>query len=280
MVPKVAFQGERGAFSEEAAVLHFGPHVILVPCRSFSAVFAAVSEGRADFGVVPIENSLTGSIYSNYDLLMEYDLHIVGETEVRISHNLMALPGTALADVNRVLSHPQALAQCERSLAALLPGADLVPVYDTAGSAKLLKEKGLRDAAAVAGKRAAEIYGLRILAEAIEDSPENYTRFLVLSREASPPEGGTKTSVVFAADNVPGALYRCLEPFAVRGIDLTKIESRPQRGRRWEYIFYLDFVGSVGERHVREALEELRQRTAFLRVLGCYPHRVGGRRRV
>jgi len=274
-VVRVAFQGERGAFSEEAAIVHFGADVSPIPCRSFSEVFTAVSTGGADFGVVPIENSLTGSIYSNYDLLMEHELHIVGETELRIRHCLLCLPGVELEEVQRVLSHPQALAQCERSLRALLPWAELVPVYDTAGSAKILKEKGLKDAAAVAGRRAAEIYGLVVVREGIEDSAENYTRFLVLSPKPVYPEGAAKTSVVFAVKNVPGVLYRCLEPFATRGIDLAKIESRPLRGRRWEYIFYLDFVGNLQEGRVREALEELRKRTEFLRVLGCYPHKVG-----
>ncbi len=271
----MAFQGERGAFSEEAAIVHFGADVSPIPCRSFSEVFTAVSTGGADFGVVPIENSLTGSVYSNYDLLMEHALHIVGETEVRIRHCLLCLPGVGLEKVRRVLSHPQALSQCERSLRALLPWAELVPMYDTAGSAKVLKEKGLKDAAAVAGRRAAEIYGLVVVKEGIEDSAENYTRFLILSPKPACPEGAAKTSVVFAVENVPGALYRCLEPFATRGIDLANIESRPLRGRRWEYIFYLDFVGNLQEKPVREALEELRKRTEFLRVLGCYPHKVG-----
>ena len=272
---RVAFQGERGAFSEEAAVVHFGADVSPIPCRSFSEVFTAVGTGAADFGVVPIENSLTGSIYSNYDLLVEHKLHIVGETEVRIRHCLLCLPGVSVEEIRRVLSHPQALAQCERTLRKLLPWAEPVPVYDTAGSAKILREKGLKDAAAVAGKRAAEIYGLVVLKEGIEDSAENYTRFLVLSQKPACPEGAAKTSVVFAVENVPGALYRCLEPFATRGIDLAKIESRPLRGRRWEYVFYLDFVGNLQERRVREAVKELRERTKFLRILGCYPHKVG-----
>jgi prephenate dehydratase len=268
---EVAFQGERGAFSEEAAVSAFGPEIRPLPCRSFPEVFAAVADGRADYGVIPIENSLTGSIHRNYDLLMEHGIHIVGETEVRVSHLLLALPGVRLEDVRRVLSHPQALAQCERTLRTLLPSAELVPVYDTAGSAVILREEGHRDAAAIAGRRAAEIYGMTVLAESLEDSPENYTRFLVLGRKPVVPEGPAKTSIVFAAENVPGALYRCLEPFAARGIDLTKIESRPLRGRRWEYLFYVDFAGSVHEGRCRDALEELRGRTTLLRVLGSYP---------
>ena len=268
---KVAFQGERGAFSEEAAVVALGPGIEPIPCRSFPEVFSAVAEGRATYGVIPIENSLTGSIHTNYDLLLAHDLHIVGETEIPIRHCLLALPGVRLAGIRRVLSHPQALAQCERTLRALLPRAELVPVYDTAGSALILRREGLRDAAAIAGRRAAEIYGMEVLVEDLADSPENYTRFLVLGREPVVPGGPAKTSVVFAAENVPGALYRCLEPFATRGIDLTKIESRPVRERRWEYLFYVDFAGSAHEDRCREALEELRGRTTFLRVLGSYP---------
>ncbi len=271
---EVAFQGERGAFSEEAAVAALGPDIRPLPCRSFPDVFAAVVAGRAAYGVVPIENSLTGSIRENYDLLLAHELHIVGETEIRIRHCLLALPGVRLAGIRRVLSHPQALAQCERTLRELLPDAELVPVYDTAGSALIIRREGLRDAAAIAGRRAAEIHGMAVLAEDLADSPENYTRFLVLGREPVVPEGPAKTSIVFAAENVPGALHRCLEPFAMRGIDLTKIESRPLRERRWEYLFYVDFAGGAHEARCREALEELRGRTTFLRVLGSYPRTV------
>ena len=271
---EVAFQGERGAFSEEAAVAALGPDIHPVPCRSFADVFAAVVAGRAAYGVVPIENSLTGSIRENYDLLLTHELHIVGETEIPVRHCLLALPGVRLAGIRRVLSHPQALAQCERTLQELLPDAELVPVYDTAGSALIIRREGLRDAAAIAGRRAAEIHGMAVLAEDLADSPENYTRFLVLAREPVIPEGPAKTSIVFSTENVPGALHRCLEPFAVRGIDLTKIESRPLRKRRWEYLFYVDFAGGVREARCREALEELRERTTFLRVLGSYPRTV------
>jgi prephenate dehydratase len=270
----VAFQGERGAFSEEAVVVHFGEAARPLPCRSFAEVFEAASSGRADYGVVPIENSLAGSIHQVYDLLLARGLHIVGEVEIRISHHLIALPGVKLADVRRVLSHPQALAQCQKSLARLLPEAEPVPTYDTAGSVKLLREENIRDGAALASRRAAEIYGLAILRECLEDDPENYTRFLVLGTSPVEPQGPAKTSLVFSVKNAPGALHRCLGAFARRGIDLTKIESRPLRGKRWQYVFYVDFAGSVHEERCRQALEELRGMATFLRVLGSYPRTV------
>lgn len=270
----VAFQGERGAFSEEAVVAHFGETARPLPCRSFAEVFEAASSGRADYGVVPIENSLAGSIHQVYDLLLAHGLHIVGEVEIRISHHLIALPGVKLANVRRVLSHPQALAQCQGSLARLLPEAEPVPTYDTAGSAKLLQVERIRDGAALASRRAAEIYGLVILRKCLEDDPENYTRFLVLGTSPVEPQGPAKTSLVFSVKNAPGALHRCLGAFARRGIDLTKIESRPLRGKRWQYVFYVDFAGSVHEERCREALEELEGMATFLRVLGSYPRTV------
>ena len=270
----VAFQGERGAFSEEAAVAHFGEAVRPLACRSFADVFEAASSGRADYGIVPIENSLAGSIHQVYDLLLAHELFIVGEVEIRISHQLLVLPGVKLADVRRVLSHPQALTQCQGTLARLLPKTELVPTYDTAGSAKLLAERGIRDAAAIASRRAAEIYSLVILHECLEDNPENYTRFLALATSPVEPEGPAKTSLVFSVKNAPGVLYRCLGAFARRGIDLIKIESRPLKGKRWQYAFYVDFAGSAHEERCREALEELRGMATFLRVLGTYPRTV------
>ena len=253
---------------------HFGEAARPLPCRSFADVFEAASSGRADYGVVPIENSLAGSVHHVYDLLLAHELHIVGEVEIRISHHLMAIPGVVLSDVRRVLSHPQALAQCGGSLARLLSRAELVPTYDTAGSAKLLQAEKIRDGAALASRRAAEIYGLAILRECLEDDPENYTRFLVLATSPTRPAGEAKTSLVFSVENAPGALHRCLGAFARRGIDLTKIESRPLRGVRWQYVFYVDFAGSVHEGRCREALEELGGMATFLRVLGSYPRTV------
>jgi prephenate dehydratase len=267
----VAFQGERGAYSEAAAVNFFGEGVTPVPCRTFGEVFLAVEEKRADCGIIPIENSLAGSIHRNYDLLLRHELFIVGETQLQISHHLIALPEVELADIRRVLSHPQALGQCENSLSRLLPGAELVATYDTAGSVQMLKESGARDAAAIASRRAAEIYGMGILVEGLEDNPENYTRFLILEREQLYPIGPSKTSIVFSMYNVPGALFKALSVFALRDVDLTKIESRPMQGKRWEYLFYIDFAGSLAEDRCVNALDHLHEITTFFRVLGSYP---------
>jgi prephenate dehydratase len=270
----VAFQGERGAYSEAATVAHFGEAVQPSPCPSFETVFDAVTEGSADQGVIPVENSLAGSIHRNYDLLLRYDLTIVGEVQFRIAHHLMALPGVSLEDVRRVYSHPQALAQCERSLDELSPHVERIPTYDTAGSAKMLLEEGIRDGAAIASRRAADFYHMSVLRDDLEDDPENYTRFLVLSQEPVVPDGAAKTSIVFSMDNVPGALFKCLAVFALRDIDLTKIESRPLQGKRWQYLFYIDFAGSVHETPCRNALNHLQEITSLFRVLGSYPRRV------
>jgi prephenate dehydratase len=270
----VAFQGERGAYSESAAVTHFGEAVQPLPCPTFEAVFEAVTDGTADRGIIPVENSLAGSIHRNYDLFLRYDLTIVGEVQIRIAHHLIALPGVSLSDLRRVYSHPQALAQCEQSLDELLPHVERVPTYDTAGSVKMLREEGIQDGGAVASRRAADIYRMSVLRDDLEDNPENYTRFLILSQEPVIPHGAAKTSIVFSMDNVPGALFKSLAVFALRDIDLTKIESRPLQGKRWQYFFYIDFAGSIHEIHCRNALNHLQEITSFFRVLGSYPRGV------
>jgi len=273
-LPVVAFQGERGAFSELAAVTYFGDSVEPMACPSFDAVFAAVDDGIALHGMIPVENSLAGSIHRNYDLLLRHELVIVGEVQVPISHHLIVLPGVKLSDVKRVYSHPQGLAQCEYSLNRLLPDAERVATYDTAGSVKILRDEGIRDGAAIASRRAAEVFQMTILEEGLEDSAENYTRFLVLSRTPVIPEGEAKTSIVFSTSDVPGALFKCLAVFALRDIDLTKIESRPLQGKRWEYFFYIDFTGSQRESHCQNALNHLQELTTFYRMLGSYPRSV------
>jgi len=267
---RVAFQGEAGAYSETAAIALLGDSAELVPCSSFDEVFSMVEAGDCQRGVVPLENSLAGSVYRNYDLLLRYDLYFVAEYNLRISHNLIAAPGVLLDDVHRVYSHPQALAQCESSLAELA-NVELVPSYDTAGAVKLILDGGFRDAAAIASRRAAELYDMHVLRADFEDVAENYTRFVVLSREPITFHGESKTSIAFAGVNRPGLLYGSLRVFALRDIDLTKIESRPQKGKPWEYIFYLDFAGNLAEERCARAIDDLMEITTFLRVFGSYP---------
>jgi len=256
---KVSFQGEPGAYSEQAVFNYYG-EVETVPCESFDAMFDAVISGKSDFALAPIENSLAGSIHQNYDLLLQHDLHIVGECNIK-----------------KAISHPQALGQC----AAYLRNLNIKPdaVYDTAGSVKLLKASGERTTAAIASRRAAELYEMQIIEEGIEDNAENYTRFLAVGREPVVPaalselkgEGEAKTSIVFTLKNQPGALFKAMSVFALRDIDLTKIESRPLQGKPWEYLFYIDFIGSMQDDASKRALEHLGEYALTLRVLGSYP---------
>ncbi len=267
---KVAFQGERGAYSEQAAVGLFGEDVELVPCPTFDEVFALVEDDTCERGVVPAENSLAGSIHRTYDLLLRHNLYIVAELNLRVSHCLIAHPGVELGAIRRVYSHPQALAQCEYSLHEL-GGVEVIATHDTAGSVKLIKEQGLHDAAAIASEGAAAVYEMAVLRRGFEDEKANYTRFIALAREPVNPEGESKTSLAFAGRNEPGLLFRCLSAFALRNIDLSKIESRPIRGVPWEYIFYLDFAGSMSEERCQRAVEQLREMATFVRIFGSYP---------
>jgi prephenate dehydratase len=270
----VAVLGGPGTYSESAAVAFFGNSIQSQFYNDFDGIFEAVSTARADRGVLPIENSLAGSIHRNYDLLLRYDLYIVGEIQIHIAHQLIALPGVTLADIKRVYSHPQPLAQCEHSLTSILPEAERLPTYDTAGSVKLLKEQNITDGAALASERAASIYGLSILQPDMQDDAENYTRFVIVGREPVVPAGEAKTSIVFSVNNVPGSLFKSMAVFALRDIDLAKIESRPLQGKRWEYFFYLDFVGSQHEERCRNALNHLQEITTFFKLLGSYPRGV------
>lgn len=266
---RIAYQGEPGAYSE-AAALRYADHADLLPCESFEQVFAAVAEGRATHGILPVENSVGGSIHRNYDLLLEHDLPIVGEVQLVITHNLMALPGTRIEDVVLVYSHPQALAQCERFLRTL-PGVKVEATYDTAGSAKLVSERRLAGAGAIASERAAEVFSLEILRPSVQDFADNITRFLVVSREAGDEQAADKTTVVFSLPNEPGALFKALSVFALRDIDLTKIESRPIRGRAWEYLFYVDLPLGRQDPRCARALIHLAEFARSMRTLGSYP---------
>jgi prephenate dehydratase len=265
---QVAFQGEPGAYSEQAAYGYFG-EVETLPSESFDAVFAAVTSGESDFGLIPIENSLAGSIHQNYDLLLRHELQIVGEYFLRVRHCLIVLPGVEKGEICKVISHPQALGQCAGYLRGLSVKTE--PVYDTAGSVKILKASGERTMAAIASKRAAEIYAMEILEEGIEDNLENYTRFLVIANQPVVPETEAKTSIVFTLKNQPGALFKAMSVFALRDIDLTKIESRPLAGKPWEYLFYIDFIGAIQDATIQKALSHLDEYALMLRVLGSYP---------
>lgn len=263
----VAFQGEPGAYSEQAIYEYFG-QVDTLPCEYFDDVFSKVGSGQCEFGLIPIENSLAGSIHQNFDLLLRHNLFIIGEHFLRVQHCLIALPGVKKSDIRKVISHTQALGQCAGYLREL--GVRTEPGYDTAGSVKLLKASGERTTAAIASRRAAEIYCMQILEEGIEDHSENYTRFLVIAPQQVVPQSVAKTSIVFTLKNQPGALFKALSVFALRDIDLTKIESRPLAGTPWNYLFYIDFLGALADETVRRALNHLGEYALMLRVLGSY----------
>ncbi|XP_031124831.1 arogenate dehydratase/prephenate dehydratase 1, chloroplastic-like [Ipomoea triloba] len=280
---RVAYQGIPGAYGEAAALKAY-PSCETVPCEQFEAAFQAVELWLVDKAVLPIENSLGGSLHRNYDLLLRHRLHIVGEVQLVVNHCLLGLPGVRKEELKRVLSHPQALDQCEMTLNKL--GVVRVNVNDTAGAAQMIALEGMRDTGAVASARAAEIYGLDILAEYIQDISSNITRYLILAREPIIP--GTdrpyKTSIVFTLEEGPGVLFKALACFSLRGINLSKIESRPQRKnplrvvdaskgsvKYFDYLFYIDFEASMAEPRAQFALGHLQEIARFLRVLGSYP---------
>ncbi|MEW6522832.1 MAG: prephenate dehydratase [Bacillota bacterium] len=270
MEDRVAYQGEPGAYSEEAVRLLFGPEMAVLPCRTLRDVFDAVIAQRAAGAVVPIENSLAGSINETYDLLLASPLTITAEAVVDVDHCLMALPGQVLPDIARVISHPQALAQCHEFLHEL--GVEAMAVHDTAGGARMIREGRLEGYAAIASRRAAELYQLEILKSSIQTHPANQTRFYAVHPHPAPAGGEScKTVLVFTTEHRPGALHRSLGVLAARGINLLKLESRPVPCKPWEYLFYLDIQGHAEDMAVSAALEELAQCTVFLRVLGSFP---------
>jgi prephenate dehydratase len=265
---RIAYQGEPGAFSE-AAARQTSPDADPVPCRNFEDVFEAVNRGQADYGILPIENSVGGSIHRNFDLLLEHGLPIVGEVELPVVHHLLALPGTRIEQVKRIYSHPQALAQCDRFLRAQT-GVEVIATYDTAGSAKLIADEKMQDAAAIASLRAAEVFGLVALRSSIQDYQHNVTRFIIVGEKPFSSRPADKTTIVFTLANEPGALFKALAVFALRGIDLTKLESRPYPGRRWEYLFYVDLAAARDDIACERALTHLGEFASMLRVLGSY----------
>jgi prephenate dehydratase len=269
---RVAFQGERGAFSEEAALKLAGPHATLVPRPTFEAAFSAIDDRLADYILAPIENSLAGSVHRSFDLLVESDLHIIGEVIIPIVHNLIALPGARIDDLAVVESHPVALAQCEQFFIAH-PSLKRVVAEDTAGSVSDMMKLGDPKRAAIASRRAAEIYGAAILQEHLEDDRENYTRFLLLAPKSltlENPSVADKLSLVFELQHRPGALYHSLAPCARRNINMLKIESRPIRGKPWQYRFHLDLQASTSDPEVSAAIAELEKLSAQFRILGSY----------
>ena len=267
---RFAFQGERGAFSEVAGRELVGTRAVPVPCKSFDDVFHQVQRGKCDVGVIPIENSLIGSIHINYDLLLHHKLHVIAESQLRIVHCLIARPGATLRKVKQVLSHPAALDQCRGFFGKhrrLVPE----PFYDTAGAVRMLSETDDDSLAAIASPYAAKLYGMRVLKTSIEDDKQNFTRFLLLSKTPVRPRENAKTSIAFSLKSKPGALFKALSVFALRDINLSKIESRPLRGSVWRYHFYVDFEGVVGQTNVDHALRNLEEITDFIRVFGSYP---------
>jgi prephenate dehydratase len=273
---RAAFQGDPGAFSHKAAMDLLGPEVVVEPRQRFEDVFTALRDGAADAAVIPIENTLHGSVHENYDHLLQFDFRIVAETNVRIVHNLIAVPGVRFKDVKRVFSHPVALNQCLDFFKAN-PQIQREPFYDTAGSVKMVMSEGLQDAAAIASAVSADIYGAKILKRSIEDDRQNFTRFFLLRRPDQPPlvlneqgKKGWKTSLVFTIRNQPGSLFKALSAFALRELSMIKIESRPLRGKPWEYLFYVDFLGNTQDERVQRALSHLQELADLLRVLGCY----------
>ncbi len=266
---RAVFAGEMRAFAHKAATQFFGSDVKIDPVSSFRDVFHQVKEGNSDFGVIPLENSLTGSIHENYDLLLEYDVRIVGEITLRIVHALIGHPGTELEDIKRVISHPQALEQC-RDFLESRQGWELVASRDTATAVRRIKEEGNSGEVAIAAKEAADLYGLSVLKEGIETNPRNYTRFAIIAASAVNNGPRKKSSIVYSTSNKPGALFDTLKIFAENGINLVKLESRPIHGRPWEYMFYVDLEADVESDELRGVMEKLLEKTEFFRVLGSY----------
>lgn len=266
---RVGMQGERGSFTEEALIKFFGPRVEVVTFRSLAEAFNSLEACGVDYSIVPVENSLVGTVGETYDLLLVHNVYIVGEVVLRITHYLLGLEDSGIEKIKTVWSHPQALDQCRSFIEK--HKLEAVPRSNTAAAARELSSIKDETVGVIASKRAADIYKLKVLVEGVEDNPNNYTRFFVLGKKLHEPTGRDKTSIMFSAYHEPGSLYSCLEVFAKRRINLTKIESRPTKMKPWEYYFYLDFEGHIEDSVCREAIRELSKRVLFLKILGSYP---------
>jgi prephenate dehydratase len=261
----VAFQGEHGAYSEIAARKFF-PDSKLVPMKLFQDIFDALHSNSIDGAVVPIENSIEGSVNEIYDLLLDIEKKIAGEIFLKINHCLITLPNNTT--ITKVLSHPQALAQCRNYIKKR--NLDSIPAYDTAGSVRLIKEKQILDAAAIASKNAAEFYDMKILDQNIEDMKNNFTRFLILSDEKTSPTKNDRTSIIFGLKHTPGSLFSVMQEFNNSKINLTKIESRPTKEKPWEYNFYVDLEGHIEEDNIKKTLNKIEKKCTFIKILGSY----------
>ncbi len=267
---KIAYLGPIGTFCQKAAFTFFSEKdAFLIDCSNISDIFRIVEDGRVDFGVVPVENSTEGSVNIALDLLLESEIHITGEIEERISHNLIAKSGTKLEEIRIIFSHPQAIAQCRNFLEKKFPNIQITETSSTAAAVKNLKDA--KNSAAIGSDLSAKEYNMKILIEKIEDNPNNFTRFLVLGKKDCKPTGNDKTSIIFSVKHLPGALYQALGIFAKREINLTKIESRPTKDKPWEYIFFCDFEGHKNENKLQGALKELGNEAIYIKILGSYP---------
>lgn len=268
-IKKFYFQGDHGAFSEEAGLKFFGFNWRGIPCKDFEDVVINLLKDKTSFGILPIENSTIGSIHSNYDLLLKYDVPIIGEFNLIVKQHLISLKRTTLKSLKRIISHPAALQQCQKFIRGL-KNIDVEISYDTAGSVKLIKENKLHDTAAIASETSAKLYEMKILKRNVQDTQTNLTRFIIISTQKRKPKKNPKTSIVFRLENYPGSLYRALSVFALRDINLTKIESRPIPEQPFEYYFYLDFLGDLDHYKTKNALKNLEEISHFIKILGCY----------
>ena len=267
-IPVVGFQGEIGAYSEKAVQLYFS-EANSKTYKTFSDLFVALENNQIDLAILPIENSIEGSVTESYELLLKSEATVVGEINVKIEHCLISHHNTNKDDIDVIYSHTQALGQCKTYLKKI--GCDAVTTYDTAGSVKMIKENNMKRAAAIASKDTAKLYDMNVIEENIQDHEDNFTRFFCLSKIPTKSTGNDKTSIVFSAGDVAGALYKALKEFADGDINLTKLESRLTRKKAWEYNFYLDFEGHIDDENCKKALQELINLGSTVKVLGSYP---------